>query len=263
MADMSINPINTAQATVIAPKVEPKPIQTVEQKTRKVDTAAESAKREADKRAELNAREETATKEYGPVISRSSDGDTVRIKNSDDKDRAQDQNKIYDNSQIQSQNAANDKVKTEVQDFKLPETDTPAYEPPKPEYKPFEFPEELKDNTTDNTAKEQAAAASSKESNPAQTASMKNASEAELKRMYLQGNISQNAYNQELDSRAAREEAMKAAGGQFSSTVVEEAVEETENERSAEAIENLGAEDANESIPVEVRAQFVQNMDNM
>lgn len=262
MAEMSIKPISVAQTPVnITPNVQTKAPVTTDNRTTvnngadDAQKAAEAARKETERKAELTAREQTATKEYGPVISRSSDGDTVRVK-AEDQTNTDNEKKIYDNSQLQENDKANDAAKPEVQDFDIP----------KAEYKPFEFPDEVKNNAVDNSAQKEAAStaqAAKETSGPANAASVKNASEAELRRMYLQGDISQTAYNNEEDSRAARQEALKAVNNQFSSEMIKEAAEVTENERSGEAIEALGSDEASETIPLEVRAEFVQNMDNM
>ncbi len=259
MADMSIKPINVAQTPVNAtPNVQTKApvmgdrVSTVNQdSSNDAQKAAEAARKETEKRAELNAREQTAAKEYGPVVSRSSDGDTVRVK-AEDQEKIDNQNKIYD-KQVQDKEKLNEKEKPEVQDFDIP----------KPDYKPFEFPDAVKDTSVQNEAQDKTPVKEKESKGAENPASMKNASEAELRRMYLQGDISQTAFDNEEEARKARDEALKAVNNQFSSEMTKDAVEEKANERSGEAIDNLGSENSSETIPVEVRAEFVQNIENM
>ena len=261
MADISINPISTAQATVnAAPVVQTKPAQTVNRvvsennnnsNTRKV---AEDARKEADRRAELIARENARAKEYGPVISRSSDGDTVRVKAKAIDPAAYDPNKAYEASQLKDETE-----KIQMQDFDIPKPEIQDFDIPKPEYVPFEFPDAVKNASTGSNNTEPVTVQPAENTEPAassQSSSINSLSESELKRMYLQGDISQNAYNKELEAREARKEQLEAANNEFSTDMTQNAAMAEEVAREETTVENLASEQSSEDIPVDIRAQF-------
>ncbi len=269
MAVMNINPISMAQAPVsVTPAVQPKQALSVNRPSGGIEKTLDAARNELSKRAELNTRDKAAAREYGPIISRSSDGDTVRVKAS-----ASDQAKAYENAptyeiprmSIRSFDAARDFheygfIEEKIQDFELPEK--------KPEFKEFEFPEEVKDNfakeTTYTPSVDIPAPKATEASKASQAdASLSGVSDAELKRKYLQGDISQVAYNNEIEARDAREETLKAENDKISKEITGDAALASENARSGEAIEALGSEDASDNIPVDIRAQFAQVMDEM
>lgn len=295
MAVININPISMAQgASPVTPAAQPRPTQ-VEKTTGGSEKVLDAARKEIERRADY--RESLATKEYGPVISRSSDGDTVRVKASTiDQAKAMESAGAYEVPQmsLRTFDAAKDLheyglIEDKLQDFDLPgKTDVadkaataekadipektdipekPAYEAPKPEYKEFEFPEEVKEKAYEApevaaTVQVQPSAETTSSAVSAET-SLQGVSDAELQRKYLQGDISQTTYNQEMESRAAREEQLKAEFSKASNDITNDAAKETENERSGEAIEALGSEDSSKNIPIDVREQFVQTMDDM
>ncbi len=309
MAVININPISMAQgASPVTPAAQPRPAQ-VEKTTGGSEKVLDAARKEIERRADY--RESLATKEYGPVISRSSDGDTVRVKASTiDQAKAMESAGAYEVPQmsLRTFDAAKDLheyglIEDKLQDFDLPgKTDVadkaatsekadiaektdipekPAYEAPKPEFKEFEFPEEVKEkayeapevaatavqpqqsaDTAAATVQVQPSAETTSSAASAET-SLQGVSDAELQRKYLQGDISQTTYNQEMESRAAREEQLKAEFSKASNDITNDAAKETENERSGEAIEALGSEDSSKNIPIDVREQFVQTMDDM
>ena len=273
MADLSIKPINTASAPVVMANSAPsRAAQSVlagaageadkgqaaaQKASENTQKANESAKKDSERRAELRAREETAAKEYGPVVSRSGDGDTLRVKSDTDRIEAGEESRIYDSAAATAAQAP----KPEVQNFEIPKPDAKEAESPKAENEPFEFPDEIKNQAAASAqAADQGSVAATNEK-ASQTASIKNASESELKRMYLQGDISSVQYNNEEKDRQEKTEALKEENNQFASEMTKEAAAEASNERAANAANALGSEDASESIPLEVREQFVQNMD--
>ena len=270
MAVMNINPISMAQAPVsVTPAVQPKQALSANRQANGIDKTLEAAKNELNRRAEMDTREKAAAKEYGPVISRSSDGDTVRVKAS-----ASDQALAYENAptyeiprmSIRTFDAARDfheygLIEDKIQDFELPERKS-TYEPPKPEFKEFEFPDAVKDSFA-KPVEVKEPVVSDETAAVAKETSLQGVSDAELKRKYLQGDISTATYNSEVEARDAREEALKTENSKVSEEITSDAAKTAENQRSQEALEALESDEAPKEIPVDVRAQFAQAMDEM
>ena len=277
MADISINSVSMTKAPVVTQSAPAKTVaatgsgagtasvQTADKgldaakkATESTRKAIENAQKDSDRRTELRAREETATKEFGPVVAKSGDGDTLRVKSETEQVASSEESKIYDNSAVAS--TVSEAPKPEVQDFEIPKPEITQTEAPKPEYVPFEFPDDVKNQNADTTQSTQNSASAVSEKS-AQASNVKNASESELERMYLQGDISRVQYNSEKESREEKIEAEKTENNQFASEMATDAAKEVAGEREAEAIELLGSEDSSDVIPVEVREQFVENMD--
>ena len=85
-------------------------------------------------------------------------------------------------------------------------------------------------------------------------------SDAELERMYLQGNISKHDYDQEMENRAAKEEARKEELADFSIDTSANIAEAEETERAGQEIEQAFSDEANERLDAATRAQVLQTM---
>lgn len=218
-------------------------------------------------RMEETARnEDIRTKEYGPVIAKSSDGDTVRVKKNEVEDRndrdGRDNKAIYDISK----NDAGKKTEEEVQDLELPERK--EYVPAEPYepilYEPGEFLKKIKKDAVkaQDSAQERNKEASL---NSAQE-SMQIYSDSMLKEMYLQGKITQANYEQEMDLREQQREARNLDDKKFNEDMADDAEKLREMERTGETIRNIENFDVNTSdnaVPLETRLQAMQNADAM
>ncbi|MCR4762393.1 MAG: hypothetical protein K5696_02585 [Lachnospiraceae bacterium] len=85
-------------------------------------------------------------------------------------------------------------------------------------------------------------------------------SDAELERMYLQGNISKFDYDKEMESRAAKEEERKEQLTDFSLETAGNEVQRRQNEMQGEEAERAFSEQANERLEPQDRAQVLQAM---
>ncbi len=180
----------------------------------KVEAESNRVKNEAAESKQNNAAkeaEETKTKEFGPVIAASEDGDTVRVKSQDESENFK--KSVYNPS--------------------------PTYE---------EMPKaELDDISFSNWTPK--------------ASNLSGFTEDQLRNMYKNGEISEIKYREELDSRAEAKETSAVQNEQISSEISEEAVELKESENTDKALEEL-EQSENEAIPVEVRAEMLQNIQN-
>jgi len=230
------------------------------------------------------------TSEYGPVIAKSGDGDTVRVKSnkleakSDEKDNSA---TIYD-----ALKASNEKREKEaVPNIDLPEKKAEAKPEVKVEAKADEVPsEEQKRSKIDlrddgereklaKRAAENAKRQTIEESDPG-LYNMKNQdkitkagssayagyTDAQLQKMYLNGEVSQIEYNEELEARDAARQARMEATNENTHKVIEAEAESSENERTAEIVNTIQSGNVAEgegTVPIDVRLQAIQNMDQM
>ena len=120
MADLSINSqiSNSLNSSVNARGIEPQKTadaKSIDTQNRNTDDGRQNATKEAASKAE-----EVRTSEYGPIIAKSGDGDTVRVKNEKSDLRADDKENskaLYDVNK-----AANDRREKEV----VPNIDLPG-----------------------------------------------------------------------------------------------------------------------------------------
>ncbi len=274
MADVinkMMNPINNAPAHV-APEI------TQRQPVKPVSKPVEPQKQASPTPDKIVS--DIKSKEYGPVIARSEDGDTVRIKvSSADIEKKQNSYSFKD--------AYESAQKDDLQDFNLPEKTgaskpaemtAPTYEPStpdfdidlelkkpavkpettsitkEPEYKP-EYKSETKPEI-DNT-KETAKSANTTSWTPKPT-TLAGFTEAQLRKMYRNGEISQNKYQNELASRTESKESTAQMNSMVSNEVSKEVVELSDMENTDKALDLLKNDEA--TVPTEVRAEILQKM---
>ena len=219
MADInnSINKVNTA---------------TVTKATKPVAGTKASQPKVADSPAKAEPTKDIVTEEYGPVVATSEDGDTVRVKNDEDKDN----NRIHEI--LQDEIA---RLEGSEEDFETPE------------YTVHTAPiEESRQAVTE---------ASESKEYEADITSYIGYSDAELKQMYLEGDISQIDYNQEMEAREARRDAEASENDQFNKSISDDIAklsDVAQTEKTVKAIENG---DTSSTIPDEIRIQALQNFD--
>ncbi len=189
--------------------------------------------------------EDVKASEYGPVIASSSDGDTVRVKSESENEK--EESKIYD--------AAAATTEKSKETPEVPDVELPPPPPPKPKFEP--------------PVKEAAEAESSNASKPSsRDPSLASLSKSQLEQMYLQGDISQVKYNLELEAReAAKEEREKDAQNEetkeFINDMADSASKQSEIAQTAANIDTIENGDTSDTIPVDVRMQAMQAIDNI
>ncbi len=222
MADIhtsSIKPVGSSPVSV-APQV------TIKPQITPVNNNPEVQKKKVDT---TRKKDDVKTKEYGPVIATSEDGDTVRVKMSED-----DINSAKSSYSFKA--AFEQQPKPEIQDFKLPEStssekDTSSYEPPK--------------ETSSNWS-------------PKPT-SLASYTEAQLRKMYQNGDISETKYENELKSRSERKETIAKETEAISTEVAKDIVQLSEMENTEKALDLLEYDEAQPRCP-EMRADILQTI---
>ena len=236
---------------------------------------------EKEKEAASKA-EEVKASEYGPVIARSDDGDTVRVKNEKSELKAEEKDSaatIYD-----AVKAANDKKdKEEVPNIELPEKKP---EPKEVEIRKqeqqrskYDLSEEGEREKLAKRTAENAKRTTIEESNPelvnsknrekitqAGSSAYAGYTDAQLEQMYLRGDVSQIEYNEEIEARDAAREARLAEATENSREMIENEAESREMERTAEVVNTVQNGNVSEgpgTVPLESRLQAIQNVDNM
>ena len=86
-------------------------------------------------------------------------------------------------------------------------------------------------------------------------------SDMRLEQMYLQGEISQNDYNREMEAREDEREAEQTNAGNFSTQMTGAAALEESGERDLDQIENVFSDEANDNIAAADRMQIIQSLD--
>ncbi|RKM55603.1 hypothetical protein D6853_08590 [Butyrivibrio sp. X503] len=257
-------PVHTGANTPVSRPKEPvkvkEPIKPHEDRTRELI------------KEDVSKREDIRTKEYGPVIARSSDGDTVRVKKEDIQDRDErdkkDNNAIYD----VSKNDASKREQEIVPEVELPEIELKEKEPrfefkPIP-YEPGEFLEKTKQEAikAKDSAREIYKEASIDGSSSNSNQTVGSYSDSMLKEMYLKGDISQISYEREMEAREEQRKAREMDDRAFSNDMADETERLREMERTGNVIRDVETGDVNTSdnaAPLEDRLQAMQNIDNM
>ena len=302
MADLSINSqiSNSQNSSVNTRGIELQKTadaKSVDTQNRNPDEKAQGIAKEA-----LAKAEEVKTSEYGPIIAKSGDGDTVRVKNDKSDLRADDKENsaaIYD-----ANKAVNDRREKEiVPNIDLPEKkqeqkaveakqeEPKVAEASKREVKAEEAPKQEQQrsqiNLNDKSDREKLAkkaAESAKrqtieETNPglvdrknqekiaqAGSSAYSGYTDAQLEQMYLRGDVSQIEYNQEVEARDAAREARLESAKENTREIIEDEAESREIERTAETINTIQTGEVLEgegAVPIEARLQAIQNLDNM
>ena len=166
--------------------------------------------------------EDIVSKEYGPVVAVSEDGDTVRVKNEDNQEH------IHDILQKEIEELEEENEKFEIPDFEVH----------KIEIKETEAPEQ-KDID-----------------------SYVGYSDAELKRLYLEGDISQIDYNLEMDARQTRRDAIASESLDFAKSVSNSISQLNDVNSTANTVNVLENGETSNTIPDEVRIHALEALQN-
>ena len=302
MADLSINSqiSNSLNSSVNTRGIEPQKTadaKSIDTQNRNTDENRQAIGKDAASKAE-----DVRTSEYGPIIAKSGDGDTVRVKNEKSDLRADDKEKsaaIYDVNK-----AVNDRREKEVvPNIDLPEKkqeqkaveakqeEPQVAEAPKREVKAEEAPKQeqqrsqidLNDKSDREKLAKKAAESAKRqtieETNPglvdrknqekiaqAGSSAYSGYTDAQLEQMYLRGDVSQIEYNQEVEARDAAREARLESAKENTREIIENEAESREIERTAETINTIQTGEVLEgegTVPIEARLQAIQNLDNM
>ena len=312
MADLSINSqiSNSHNSSVNTRGIELQKTadaKSIDTQNRNPDEKAQGIAKEA-----LAKAEEVKTSEYGPIIAKSGDGDTVRVKNdksdlkADDKENSAaiyDANKAVNDRREKEvvpnidlpekkqdkettraeelKQKAEEALKPEREEAKIPKPDVKAEEAPKQEQKRSKI--DLSDKgEREKLAKEAAENAKRQtieETNPglvdrknqekiakAGSSAYAGYTDAQLQQMYLRGDVSQIEYNSEIEARDAAREARLESAKENTREIIEDEAESREIERTAEAINTIQTGEVLEgegTVPIEVRLQAIQNADNI
>ena len=312
MADLSINSqiSNSHNSSVNTRGIELQKTayaKSIDTQNRNPDEKAQGIAKEA-----LAKAEEVKTSEYGPIIAKSGDGDTVRVKNdksdlkADDKENSAaiyDANKAVNDRREKEvvpnidlpekkqdkettrteelKQKAEEALKPEREEAKIPKPEVKAEEAPKQEQKRSKI--DLSDKgEREKLAKEAAENAKRQtieETNPglvdrknqekiakAGSSAYAGYTDAQLQQMYLRGDVSQIEYNSEIEARDAAREARLESAKENTREIIEDEAESREIERTAEAINTIQTGEVLEgegTVPIEVRLQAIQNADNM
>ena len=302
MADLSINSqiSNSLNSSVNTRGIEPQKTadaKSIDTQNRNTDENRQAIGKDAASKAE-----DVRTSEYGPIIAKSGDGDTVRVKNEKSDLRADDKENsaaIYDVNK-----AVNDRREKEiVPNIDLPEKkqeqkaveakqeEPKVAEAPKREVKAEEAPKQeqqrsqidLNDKSDREKLAKKAAESAKRqtieETNPglvdrknqekiaqAGSSAYSGYTDAQLEQMYLRGDVSQIEYNQEVEARDAAREARLESAKENTREIIEDEAESREIERTAETINTIQTGEVLEgegTVPIEARLQAIQNLDNM
>ncbi len=245
MANLKINDVLTTPS--VSPSPRPEPIQKPSVSTENTDTSKVS-----------EASENIKAEEYGPIIATSSDGDTVRVKSSNESDES----KLYSAATGITENDTNAQ---EIPDIELPPPPKPAFEPntdfepePDPDLEPNP---NLESATKNNESIIQDSGKSSSDSS--QVSSYGSYTESQLKQMYLEGDISQIAYNLEIQAREAAKEEQAKETQEFTNDMADNSAEQNEIAQTAANIDTIENGDTSDTIPVDVRMQAMQTIENL
>ena len=185
----------------------------------------------ADSPAKAESTKDIMTEEYGPVVATSEDGDTVRVKNDEEKESD------HIHEILQDEIA---RLEAQEEDFETPEYNVHTA--------PVEDAiEEVPESETDTYE--------------ADITSYIGYSDSELKQMYLEGDISQIDYNREMEARKAREEAEASENDKFNKDIAHDISKLSEVAQTEKAVIENG--DTSSTVPDEIRIQALQNFDTV
>ena len=85
--------------------------------------------------------------------------------------------------------------------------------------------------------------------------------DAQLKQMYLKGDISRQDYDKEIEDRESKKEARGEEEEKFMKEGAQNVGKQKENERDADTIKNIGSEDSSDAPDAMMRAQIMQALD--
>ncbi|MCR5272995.1 MAG: hypothetical protein K6E13_08430 [Lachnospiraceae bacterium] len=193
--------------------------------------------------------EKTLTEEYGPVVSTSTDGDTVRVKN--EGAAIEEVHETKEASEVSSE-------EYEMQDFELPEPkETKSIETSKQDSAVKEAIEDAK------AASEKRKALISENTSSSNITSFAGISDSRLRQMYLEGVISQNDYNRELESRETKSEASAEESQALNETMATSISVGNQADRSAKVISVIEGGQASETISINARLDAMRAIENI
>lgn len=263
MANINANTMNNsfgAAQTHVAPEI------VIKQPAKPVISQRDTQKKLQD--AASKAAKDAKTQEYGPVIATSEDGDTVRIKISES-EIAQRQNsysfkEAFESARDDMQDFSIPKATTHISDdnseaakSNAPEASKPAFEPATPN---FDIPLEIKKPAIEETgtAEEKVDTSSAQAWTPKPT-TLAGFTEAQLRKMLKNGEVSQNKYQNELNSRAEAKETSEEINKNVSNEVANDVVKLSEMENKDKALDLLeNGED--QTLSPEQRAEILQSV---
>lgn len=165
------------------------------------------------------------TEEYGPVVSSSKDGDTVRVK----QDNGEETN-LHKILQEELERLSEKK-------FEMPD------------YEVHTAANEIQKNTRDMAEEAR------------NITSFAGYSDSELKQLYLKGDISQIDYNQEMESRTARKASEAEDLQSFNNNTAKSLAKLSQIENDANTVDIIESGQVSDTIPEEIRIQALQNFD--
>ena len=187
----------------------------------------------ADSPAKAESTKDIMTEEYGPVVATSEDGDTVRVKNDEEKESD------HIHEILQDEIA---RLEAQEEDFETPEYNVHTA--------PVEDAiEEVPESETDTYE--------------ADITSYIGYSDSELKQMYLEGDISQIDYNREMEARKAREEAEASENDKFNKDIAHDISKLSEVAQTEKTVKQIENGDTSSTIPDEIRIEALQNFDTV
>ena len=92
-------------------------------------------------------------------------------------------------------------------------------------------------------------------------ASLKSYTDAQLKELYLKGDISKQSYDREIEKRESEQQDTKAQNAEFQKENARNVGRLNENARDAAEIKNLGSEDSSDAPDAMMRAMVLQSLD--
>ena len=165
------------------------------------------------------------SEEYGPVVSESKDGDTLRVKS--------DQDRIYEVT-----DAIDDSIDFDVVDFNVH-----SLENFEPTYSTSDT--SISDNDSTNIS------------------SYAGITDSELKHMYLTGEISQMDYDLEMKSRQAWKDSIKMENSKFTNELTNDMSRKANVDNAAKSIDIIENGQTSSTIPDQIRLPALQNFDTV
>ncbi len=201
-------------------------------------TSKASTSKTTDKAKKDDSKKDIVSEEYGPIVSVSEDGDTVRVKNEEASEG------IHDMLQKEIENLK------EQEEFETPDFNV---------YMAQSSVSEVSELETS----EPAAASSSYEAPEPDITSYLGYSDSELKEMYLEGDISQIDYNKEMDARKAMREAEEKEATEFNNSIADNISKLAVTNQTENTVNTIENGETSSTIPDELRLQALQNFDTV
>lgn len=192
----------------------------------KVSSPVDSPKASvSEKPGNSDNKSDVLTEEYGPVVSSSKDGDTLRVKNDNDEDT-----NIHEILQEEL-------ARLSEKNFEMPD------------YEVHTATKQIQKNTWDTSEE------------ASDITSFAGYSDSELKQLYLKGDISQIDYNSEMEARAARRDEEATDLQSFNGSAAESITKLSNIKNDANTIDMIENGETSNTIPDEIRIQALQNFD--